>query len=78
MQHGLNNTYSFSVLFVITAWLSWGIQRIENRRRDKLALTDPATYGYGDANPDPTSGLRDLTDRENLVSKDRQLSLVSH
>ncbi|KAL7007167.1 hypothetical protein EMMF5_003393 [Cystobasidiomycetes sp. EMM_F5] len=60
------------------SWLSWGIQRIENRRRDKLALTDPATYGYGDANPDPTSGLRDLTDRENLaVAAAATLSFLS-
>lgn len=38
--------------------------QIENRRRDKKALTDPA-YACGKENTDLMSGLRDETDVQN-------------
>lgn len=37
---------------------------LENKRRDKLALTDPAYTRVRD-NSDVMNGLRDLTDRQN-------------
>lgn len=51
----------------MVTWASWFAQKYENRRRDKLALTDP-DYATGESNTDHTSGYRDLTDRENKVS----------
>lgn len=38
--------------------------RLENNRRDKLALTNPE-YTTGEANLDEMSGLRDETDLKN-------------
>lgn len=59
--------YRFCILFIVVTWASWFAQQYENKRRDKLALTDP-NYATGEGNTDLTSGYRDLTDRENLVS----------
>lgn len=40
------------------------MMRMENSRRDKMALTNPA-YTTGAANLDEMSGLRDETDIQN-------------
>ncbi|KAJ5106101.1 hypothetical protein N7456_002776 [Penicillium angulare] len=49
---------------MILCFASWTSMRLENRRRDKKADTDPA-YTTGDENLDILSGLRDETDRQN-------------
>ncbi|CAH0019994.1 unnamed protein product [Clonostachys rhizophaga] len=50
--------------FIVLTLATWGMMQIENIRRDKLALTNPA-YTTGDENDDLMSGLRDETDRQN-------------
>ncbi|OBT72940.1 hypothetical protein VF21_08462 [Pseudogymnoascus sp. 05NY08] len=61
---GLTFVMSLLSLFIVTIMASWFSMLIENRRRDKLALTDPS-YATGDDNMDLMSGLRDQTDSQN-------------
>lgn len=61
---GLTFCLVLAIAFVVTAWLSWFAMRLENKRRDQLALTDP-DYATGENNQDHLSGLRDHTEREN-------------
>ncbi len=50
--------------FITLTMATWLVFRVENARRDKLALTDP-DYTTGEDNQDLLSGLRDETDRQN-------------
>lgn len=51
-------------IYIVLAYATWFDMILENRRRDKLALTDPA-YSRAHDNSDVLNGLRDLTDRQN-------------
>ena len=55
---------SFLSLYVATSMSTWLLMGVENKRREKKALTD-ANYATGDSNLDILSGLRDETDVEN-------------
>jgi hypothetical protein len=54
----------FMAIFIVIVMTSWFMMGVENRNRDKMALTDPA-YATGADNMDVLSGLRDQTDKEN-------------
>lgn len=50
--------------YILLAWYTWFDMGWENKRRDKLALTNPE-YSRVHDNSDIFNGLRDLTDRQN-------------
>lgn len=52
------------VAYIILAWVTWFEMGRENKRRDKLAETDPS-FSKAHDNSDVLNGLRDLTDRQN-------------
>ncbi|PCG93595.1 Major facilitator superfamily domain, general substrate transporter [Penicillium occitanis (nom. inval.)] len=61
---GLGFVLAFLSLYVATSMSTWLLMGVENKRREKKALTD-ANYATGDSNLDVLSGLRDETDVEN-------------
>ncbi|KAI5477381.1 MFS general substrate transporter [Pseudohyphozyma bogoriensis] len=61
---GLGFVVGMMSTFIVLLLLSSFLMNVENRRRDKLAKTDPA-YATGIMNTDVLSGLRDQTDRQN-------------
>lgn len=61
---GILYTLVMMSAYIVLAWASWFVMLRENKRRDKLALTDPS-YTRAHDNSDVLNGLRDLTDRQN-------------
>ncbi|KAF2094963.1 MFS general substrate transporter [Rhizodiscina lignyota] len=61
---GLGFVLGMLSAFITLTMATWLVFRVENARRDKLALTDP-DYTTGQDNEDLLSGLRDETDRQN-------------
>ncbi|KAK9893255.1 MFS general substrate transporter [Cystobasidium minutum MCA 4210] len=61
---GIIYTLIMMSIYIVLAYATWFDMILENRRRDKLALTDPA-YSRAHDNSDVLNGLRDLTDRQN-------------
>lgn len=61
---GILYTLVMMSAYIALAWASWFVMLRENKRRDKLALTDPS-YTKAHDNSDVLNGLRDLTDRQN-------------
>ncbi|KUL84693.1 hypothetical protein ZTR_07605 [Talaromyces verruculosus] len=61
---GLGFVLAFLSLYVATSMSTWLLMGVENKLREKKALTD-ANYATGDSNLDVLSGLRDETDVEN-------------
>lgn len=56
---------SFLSIYIALSFSTWLMMRLENGRRDNMALTNPE-YTTGDANLDEMSGLRDETDLKNM------------
>jgi hypothetical protein len=56
---------SFLSIFIVLSSATWLMMRLENGRRDKMAMTNPE-YTTGEANLDEMSGLRDDTDLKNM------------
>lgn len=61
---GLIYTLAFLVAYILLAWYTWFDMNMENKRRDKLAETNPE-YSRVHDNSDVLNGLRDLTDIQN-------------
>ncbi|EXJ86765.1 hypothetical protein A1O3_03719 [Capronia epimyces CBS 606.96] len=61
---GLTFVMCMLCVYLCLLAINWTGMRLENRRRDKLALTDPA-YALGDMSVEIMSGLRDETDKQN-------------
>ncbi|KAK5328326.1 hypothetical protein LTR93_002111 [Exophiala xenobiotica] len=62
---GLAFTLTFLSIFIVLSSATWLMMRLENGRRDKMAMTNPE-YTTGEANLDEMSGLRDDTDLKNM------------
>lgn len=55
---GLGFVLGFLSTFIVLCFLGFILMNAENRRRDKLARTDPDNYGTGDDNTEELSGLK--------------------
>ncbi|KIX04601.1 uncharacterized protein Z518_05471 [Rhinocladiella mackenziei CBS 650.93] len=54
---GLGFVLAFLSIYIVLSFSTWLMMRLENSRRDKMAMTNPA-YAAGEANIDEMSGLR--------------------